>query len=786
MAGLRPRVPSSRLLLPFAVVAAALVGVLGLTAPGPATAVGAATAGLTALVSGPVLVARSWRAAPRESFRRWIGWAVTIWGVGEMLQGGIALAGTPHFPTPGDLLSLAAVVPAVVGALKIPRRGRATSPDSTAPWRLPVDAALIAVTAALLVWQFAFLHVFTVDGVFRFQGGSLTAVVVLVSDVSVTALALLVGIRDLDRHMLVVSLGTACYTVGDLVTIHRILHGGVWPWQGALLWCLAWPLIASGLLRYEPARGAAEDGDEPDARVVLVTTYVALGLLALGVVLVIGSPSLQADPVSLWLVVLALVLFAAREWLNARLRARLLGRLRAEATTDPLTGLANRRELVRRLGAVPCAQDWSLLAVDLDGFKEVNAVLGHPAGDRLLQAAATRIAEAAPPGSLVSRAGGDEFAVLVPAGVTAAATVGERLVTAVHRAAAETPGVDRVSVSASVGVAAVCTADGGTADAAGDRDADDADDVAAHLHATTDDGPPDPLAALSAAGAALRTAKAVGRDRVVVFDDLAARTRRRRQLVEERLRGAVGADALDVAFHPIVELATGQVVGAEALARWTDEVLGVVDPAEFIAVAEETGLVVPLGELVLHRTLAEAARHDLPGRGLYVGCNVSPVQLRVPGFDRLVTEALLAHGVPASALVVEVTEAVLIEEDSPAVRTLRRLATSGITVAIDDFGTGYSALGYLRRLPAHALKVDRSLTASLADDTRDRAIVAAVVELGRSMGLGVVVEGIETTEHEALVGALGAGFGQGSLYGPAVPAAELVALAAARGTRRGA
>ena len=776
-------------LLPFAVVSAGVVAALGFVSAGPATAVGAAAAGLTALVSGPVLLARWWRAGRGQSFRAWIGWAVTIWGLGEMLQARIALTGTPTFPTPGDLVSLSAAVPAVVGALKIPRRGRhGEVPDGAVRWRLPVDAALIAVTAALLVWQFAFLSIFTADDApLRFDGDSLTAVFVLVSDVAVTAVAFLVGIRDLDRDMLLVSLGTGCYTVGDLVTIHTILGGGVWPWQGAVLWCLAWPLIAVGLVRYEPLRGRDDADADPDARVVLVTTYAALGLLALGVVLVIGSPSLQADVVSLWLVVAALGLLAGREWLNARMRARLLGRLRTEATTDPLTGLANRRELVRRLGAVRSPQDWSLLAVDLDGFKEVNAVLGHPTGDRLLQAAATRIAEVAPTGSLVSRSGGDEFAVLVPAGVVTAATVGERLVTAVHRAAAEVPGVDRVSVSASVGVAAVCGPD--PADPvvpAVDPDGLTGDDVAAHLLVATPAGPPDPLAALSAAGAALRTAKSLGRDRVVVFDDLAARTRRRRLLVEERLRVAVSADALQVAFHPIVRLSDGQVVGAEALARWTDDVLGVVDPAEFIAVAEETGLVVALGELVLHRTLGEAVRHDLPGRGLYVGCNVSPVQLRVPGFDRLVIEALTAHGVPASALVVEVTEAVLIEEDSPAVRTLRRLATSGITVAIDDFGTGYSALGYLRRLPAHALKVDRSLTASLAQDTRDRAIVAAVVELGRSMGLDVVVEGIETPEDADLVTALGAGFGQGALYGPAVPAAELVALAARRGDARGA
>jgi EAL domain-containing protein (putative c-di-GMP-specific phosphodiesterase class I) len=153
------------------------------------------------------------------------------------------------------------------------------------------------------------------------------------------------------------------------------------------------------------------------------------------------------------------------------------------------------------------------------------------------------------------------------------------------------------------------------------------------------------------------------------------------------------------------------------------------------------------------------------------------VQLRVPGFHKVVTEALAAHSMPPDLLVVEVTEAVLIEEDGPAVRTLRRLADSGVTIAIDDFGTGYSALGYLRRLPAHVLKIDRSLTQALTEETQARAIAAAVVELGRSIGMSVVVEGVETIQIADVVARLGAGYGQGSMFGHPVPANELVATA---------
>jgi diguanylate cyclase (GGDEF)-like protein len=742
-------------LLGVAALSACLVAVLGLARVGAAMSVGTMTCGVIALVSGLLLLVRGWAGPPTTYFRRWIGAALTVWGVGQVMQGGYAIVATPTFPTPGDVTSFVAAPLAVVGLLTIPRRRSTTSPG----WRLSVDSALLAVTAALLVWRFGFLAVLTRDGALTLDGDGTFAVVILVADLTVTSLTLLAGIRDLDRHMLLVAAGVACYAVGDLITLHGVLQTSTWPWQGALLWCLAWPPIALGLLRYEPMVPARADRDaeaDPDGRVVLVTTCTSLGLLAAGVVGVIVTRPRQADPVSLWFVVVALFVLAGRELLNTRLRGRLLTRLHDEASTDPLTGLPNRRTLVERLASAPGDVPCCLLTVDLDGFKEVNDVLGHPTGDRLLLAAAARIAEAAPSGALVSRVGGDEFAVLVTGDLGDAAQVGEQLVAAVHRSAADVAGVERVGVSASVGVAAVAgpgVPPGCSVDAA------------------------DPLAALSAAGAAMRTAKAAGRDRVEVFDEGAAKLRRRRLLVEERLRAAVRAERIQVAFQPIVDLRRSEVAGAEALARWTDDQLGVVDPAEFIPVAEETGLVVALGELVLHRTLAEAVQHGLPGLGIRVSCNVSPIQLRGPGFHKVVTEALAAHGMSPNLLVVEVTEAVLIEEDGPAVRTLRRLADSGVTIAIDDFGTGYSALGYLRRLPAHVLKIDRSLTSALVDEAEALAIAAAVVDLGRSINLSVVVEGVETPQIAEVVTRLGAGYGQGSMFGHAVPAPELVATA---------
>ena len=246
--------------------------------------------------------------------------------------------------------------------------------------------------------------------------------------------------------------------------------------------------------------------------------------------------------------------------------------------------------------------------------------------------------------------------------------------------------------------------------------------------------------------------------------------------MEERLRAAVGAGDIRVHYQPIVHLDGGRLAGVEALARWVDDELGPVAPEEFIAVAEESGLVVPLGELVFNEALRQAVGAGLPEANLRVSCNVSPLQLRVPGFHRVIEEALAAHRMPPSSVVVEVTEAALVEEEGVAVRTLRRLDALGVQIAIDDFGTGYSALGYLRRLPASILKIDKSLTASLLEESRARAITQTVTELGRKIGLSVVVEGVESPEVADLVRGMGAHYGQGSLFGVARPLAEVPGL----------
>jgi diguanylate cyclase (GGDEF)-like protein len=793
----------------LSVIAGGTVAVMALLGVDGALSLGAIFPGLIALASGLLLTIRGSRPQSRAVYRQLLGSALSVWGVGQLWNGVAVTIGTPVFPTPGDMISFLAAPLAVWGLLAVPRRTAVAHPA----WRLGLDSLLLGVSLALPIWQFFFVRIFA--GPFGLSDTA--AVLVLVADITVVCIAALAFVRDLDRNLLLACLGTVCYTVGDLINMHATLQDPrVWLWPGAVLWCLAWPLIAAGLYRYEPNQLHNErvlQPVDPDARGVMITTTVSLALLllALGVRVAAKEP----DQVAIALVAVAVGVFWARELLNARFRTQLLRQLHDEATADPLTGLANRRVLAAAMSSLPQGEPWCLLTVDLDGFKDVNDLLGHATGDKLLAAVAHRLLQSSPSNALVSRIGGDEFAVLLPGDIDVGTRVGQMIVTAVRQSAADVEGVARVEVSASIGVAAVNAAgppadrviDLTDAGLAADRalassgelyipapmngngsvgglngfqhDLDlDFDDPDAGGPSELEEPPTvvDPLGALSASGAALRVAKAAGRNRVEVYDAGVAQIRQRRLRVEERLRSAVETGAISVLFQPIVDLRRGVLAGAEALARWNDPELGRVDPGEFITVAEQTGLVVAIGEQILEATLSGGVKEGLFDRGLRLSCNVSPVQLRVAGFHQVVQEAIASHGVPREQLVIEVTEQVLVEEGQAA-QTLHRLAGLGITIAIDDFGTGYSALGYLQRLPADILKIDRSLTSSLIAEPRSRAITRAVLDLGRTVGVSVVVEGVETSQVDDLVRRMGVGFGQGLHYGAAMTAPELAAMA---------
>ena len=410
----------------------------------------------------------------------------------------------------------------------------------------------------------------------------------------------------------------------------------------------------------------------------------------------------------------------------------------ADAGRDPLTGLANRRgldeALQHLLTELPRTGDrLSAALLDLDHFKTVNDTLGHGAGDALLCQVADAWTRALPARAVLARHGGDEFALLLPG------LAGPAALELVRRLCAEHPGVRM-----SVGVAEHRVGDS-----------------AAQLMRRADQ--------------ALYAAKDAGRGRCELDGvdsgwDLA-----------RDLAAAVAASRIAVHFQPIVELCSGDVVGVEALARWTHPELGAVPPLEFITVAEQHGLIGALGEHVLRAACAQlTALRRQSGRQLRLGVNVSGLELCDPGYPGRVAVVLEETGWPAEELVLEVTESLLEADSEVAVATLHALRALGIRIALDDFGTGYSSFSRLDTLPVDVLKVDSSFTATITSSVRRAQMLRSIVGLAGALGLDVVAEGIESAEQDDLLRSVGCTFGQGWLHGRPMPLPQLAAALAAR------
>ena len=423
--------------------------------------------------------------------------------------------------------------------------------------------------------------------------------------------------------------------------------------------------------------------------------------------------------------------------------------LRHAALHDELTGLPNRALLMDRIEhALSRAAPTAVLFLDLDHFKLVNDSRGHAAGDDLLVAVAQRLAAVARRGDTVARFGGDEFVVVCEdVDHREAAALAEDVLAAL-RAPFELDG--RVlHVAASVGVALSPAASAGEL--------------------------------LRYADTAMYAAKAEGRGRVRHVDLAMTQQAEERHVLAGELRLALAEDALEVHYQPVVDLTSGAVVGVEALSRWTSELRGPVPPATFVSVAEMTGLAGDLDRWVLARATRDAGA--LRTAGLLppeasVAVNLSPHSLTDPGLEEHLLACVQAAGLPASALVLEITEGAIMSDPDVAITVLRRLRSHGFPIAVDDFGTGYSSLAYLRDLPVTCLKVDRSFITGIADDRDALAIVASIVDLARAVGIDVIAEGVETGAQAAVLRRLGCSTGQGWLWSPAVPLDQVRADAA--------
>lgn len=439
-------------------------------------------------------------------------------------------------------------------------------------------------------------------------------------------------------------------------------------------------------------------------------------------------------------------------------RRALAEELAHQATHDPLTGLANRTLFLDRLedalaapagGEAPAdASPIGVLFIDVDDFKMVNDALGHIAGDGLLREVAQRISAAARPGDTCARLGGDEFAVLMtgPVAVDDARRVGGAILDGLRRPI-PVELEDEVTVAASVGIII----------SVGDQSAEQV---------------------MRNADLAMYEAKRAGKGRCALFEEGMLSAAIDRLALREDLHRALGTDELMNEYQPIFDLATGDVVGAEALVRWRHPTRGVLNPGAFIALAEERpDLIVPLGRAVLERACRAAAAWP-NDRRLTVHVNLSARQVHEPGLVATVDQVLRATGLPAGRLALEITESVLVEDPQRAAATLSALKDLGVSLALDDFGTGFSSLSYLAAFPVDGLKIDKSFIDPLVngDDDDHGAVVAAIIDMAHRLELEVTAEGVEhRSQAERLLG-LGCNRAQGFLLGRPRTAENLLAL----------
>ena len=598
--------------------------------------------------------------------------------------------------------------------------------------------ALDGVTGALAGAAVAFG---AIGPLLRHWDGSLTSAVSLVypvGDVLLMAAALgalgVVGLRS-GRHFMWWALGTVIFAVGDIVYAYLQILGtyDAGSWLNGV-WVLGCALMVQG----SSTTPAAQGGRVPSAGSLAVVLFSAVA--SVGVLVV--APVAQHGPLPLALALLALGCCGAR-CLLAFQQLRELAAVRVLALTDELTGVANRRALHAELDRLfggdledapgsDASAGFALLLVDLDHFKEVNDSLGHSVGDDLLRAVVQRFGEAldrlAIP-HLLSRVGGDEFAVLLyqvtsqDAATRCGAALSDSLLVPVTLEGAV------LHVGASIGVTLA------------PQDAGNRGDL------------------LLAADTAMYVAKSSS-DSVRRYDPTAVGDRRQRLGLAEDLYCALEDDQLFVEYQPIVAVGGG-VVGVEALVRWAHPVRGRLSPDEFMDVAERYRLTSRIAERVLDVALADLSRWRAAGASLGVSVNVSASDLSDQRLVDAVVAALLKRDVAPSALTIEVTESAMMRDPQTAHTVMTAIADLGVRLSVDDYGTGYSSLDYLLRLPIDEIKLDREFSASLAHDARSEAIVRSTIGLTHGLGLHMVAEGVEDEQTLVMLRDLGCDLVQG-------------------------
>ena len=690
-------------------------------------------------------------------------------------------------PPPLWLLVVAASASAV--AIGLGLLGRGSAPVGMID---TLDAAMIAAATLLLVW------VFVADVVepsrAEFSGAMLIVVAstfaVLATMVKVT---MSTGLRTLAVALLALAAAGFLASTADLLIMDisdpaaagNRVPKMLWSVDGVLLGAAAVHSTSTHAVR-PPRRTSTE---LPALRIALFAAIAVVVPVALSLDLVhrsttpdrgvagITGPTVAAVTVLLLLV--GRLAMTARtsdrrsEALTRRTEAlaqainrqdTLQQELAHRATHDPLTGLANRLVLAEQMETRLARSDHSgrlcaLLLLDLDGFKDINDTRGHPTGDDLLAAVAARLVTAAPPDTLVARLGGDEFAMLFDVTTPAKATVrAEQILTALHPPF--TISGQELFVSASIGL----------------------------LLTDTAQTPTTPSNALRDADLSLYAAKNAGKNRIVVFRPELRATRMEHARISAGLHHALARDEISVHYQTIVDLRSHSVFAVEALARWQPHTGATIPPAQFIPVAEATGMINMLGAHVL-RSACTTAKRWYRSYGVAVSVNVSGQQLSDPNFADLVISILNDTGMPPAGLILELTESSLVRTSAqqPEFRQFTRLRDLGVRIAIDDFGTGYSSLSYIVDLPVDIVKLDRSFARFRTGATATEPnwpFTGAILQVIASLGLQAITEGVETAEQADELRRLRCPYAQGFLFSLPTPAEEVDQLLASPSMNR--
>jgi diguanylate cyclase len=709
-----------------------------------ATAEGVAAA---AVVLG---IRRYGAAAPR-------GWwlacgGVALMGAGTLASDGLsAMGAVVGSPSMADALFLGGYLALLLGV-----RSVLSASGRSLPRASLLDAWIIAIGAGLIAWVTA-IHPLVDSG--RLGPLALaTSVAYPVVDVlwlGVVARALFGPGTRTPAFWLVVTAFVAVLASDTALDAVQSVGGTRTGQIIDLGWWVAIAALAMAALHptmVDPLPAEADAVDQPSS--FRIATLLLASLVAPAVLLAQGWS--EPHDLDLWIVVagsaaLSMLVSARLAILAGDLRASLAAehatqlRLVQLARQDALTSLPNRTLFGERLASVlETGEPAAVLVCDLDDFGQVNGTLGTDVGDAVLIAVGERLTSQLRSGDTVARLDGDEFGLLIRgvSDLQTARQLAEQVMSAV--AAPLTVGARELVVRASIGVALAGPA------------------------------PSDALAILRDADIALYLAKSGGKGRAEVFSDELHAELAARLVLRGELEEAVADRGFVLHYQPIVELQTGAIEGVEALVRWEHRSRGLLPPSEFIALAEGSGLIVPLGRWILAEALREAASWGRAGESLSVAVNVSPVQLRDAGFMDDLRAALKSSKLDPTRLVIEITESVLAEALITA-EVLKAIRALGVRMAIDDFGTGYSSLAYVQQYPVDIIKIDRSFVINLTDP-KSAAVTTAIVELAKRLGITTIAEGIERPGQLSSLLALGCDLGQGYLFAKPMEAKRVRAL----------